>query len=68
VFLEKGACLTVNRSRVGHGKENGCDKYKCDCRKGFGLSPKEDNSGLGCGKEDCCGLSPTVEWSGVWQG
>jgi hypothetical protein len=36
-------------------------------RKGFGLSPKEDKSGLGCGKEDGCSLSPTVDGSGVWQ-
>jgi hypothetical protein len=41
---------------------------KCDCRKGFGLSPKEDKSGLGCGKEDGCGLSPTVDGSGVGRG
>ena len=36
-------------------------------RKGFGLSPKEDKSGLGCGKEDGCSLSSTVDGSGVWQ-
>jgi hypothetical protein len=35
-------------------------------RKGFGLSPKDDKSGLGCGKEDGCGLSSTVDRSGVW--
>jgi hypothetical protein len=36
-------------------------------RKGFGLSPKEDKSGLGCGKEYGCSLSSTVDGSGVWQ-
>jgi hypothetical protein len=60
-----GLSLTVDRSIVGHGKENGYDKYKCDCRKGFGLIPKEDKSGLGYSKEDGCGLSHTVDGSGV---
>ena len=36
-------------------------------RKGFGISPKDDKSGLGCGKEDGCGLTSTVDKSGVWQ-
>jgi hypothetical protein len=36
-------------------------------RKGFGLSPKEDKSGLGFSKEDGCSLSSTVDGSGVWQ-
>jgi hypothetical protein len=31
------------------------ESYKwCVARKGFGLSPKEKKSGLGCGKEDGC--------------
>ena len=36
-------------------------------RKGFGISPKDDKSGLGCGKEDGLGLSYTVDRSGVWK-
>jgi hypothetical protein len=36
-------------------------------RKGFGLSAKEDKSGLRCGKEDGCSLSSIVDGSGVWQ-
>jgi hypothetical protein len=36
-------------------------------RKGFGLSPKEDKNGLGCGKEDGCNLSYTIDESWVWQ-
>jgi hypothetical protein len=36
-------------------------------RKGFGISPKDDKSGLGCGKKDGCGLSSKVYRSGVWQ-
>jgi hypothetical protein len=47
-------------------------QIKCDCRKGFGLSPKEDKSGLGCGKEVESSLTPPVdgsgEWSEAWQG
>jgi hypothetical protein len=43
----------LDRVEVEHGKENVCDKYKCEC-----LSPKEDNSELGCGKED----EMRVEW------
>ena len=37
-------------------------------RKGFGISPKEDKSGLGCGKEDGCGIRHKVDWSGVGRG
>jgi hypothetical protein len=36
-------------------------------RKGFGLSPKEDKSDLGCNNEDGCSLSSIVDGSGVWQ-
>ena len=34
-------------------------------QKRFGLSPKEDKSGLGWGKKDGCSLSLTVDGSGV---
>ena len=37
-------------------------------RKGFGLSPKEDKSGLGCGKEVELSLTPPVDGSGVRHG
>ena len=36
-------------------------------RKGFGLSPKADKSGLRWGKEDGCSLSSIEDGSGVWQ-
>jgi hypothetical protein len=36
-------------------------------RKGIGLSPKEDKSGLRCGKEDGCSLSSIADGSGVWK-
>ena len=64
VILSEGAsvcregCPTVHRS--------GCDEE--NCRKGFGLSPKEDKSGLGCGKEVECSLTPPVDGSGVRHG
>ena len=34
----------------------------------FGLNPKEDKSGLGCGKEDGCDIRHTVDGSGVGRG
>ena len=34
-------------------------------QKGFGLSPKEDKSGMGCGKEDGYGIIGTVDGSGL---
>ena len=37
-------------------------------QKRFSLNPKEDKSGVGCGKDDGCSLSPTVEGSGVGHG
>jgi hypothetical protein len=41
---------------------------KMGLQKRFGLNPQENKSGLGCGKEDGCSLSPTVEGSGVGHG
>jgi hypothetical protein len=35
--------------------------------KGFGLGPKKEKGGLGCGKIYFCSLSYTVDVSGVWQ-
>ena len=50
---------------MGHGKVVWCDGGQGRAEQ---QSPKEDKSGLGCGKEVGCGLSPPVDGSGVGHG